>query len=435
MAGAANLPAALVAVGASHRSAPAALRDRLFVADADAPAFLRRLRELGLDEALVLSTCDRVEIVAVAGGETAVQAMGAALAERGALDPGALAPQLEVRAGVDALRHVFEVAAALDSQIVGEPQVLGQLKAAHRLADAAGALGPGLEGVLQAAYAAAKRVRSETAIGERPVSMAAAACQLARDIHGDLSGATAFLLGDGEMGELIAGQLHAAGLRRLLVAAPVAARAAALAERLDCHTVPWPELEARLADAEIVVAGLGGRSYVISAEMLGEALRRRRRRPMFLVDAAVPGDIDPAVDALDGAFRYDLDALERVALDGRDRRAEAAAQAAAIVEAAVAAFVRGRSERAAVPTIAALRAHFERIRREVLDEDAAAPADELTRRLVNRLLHDPSEALRDVAAGAETAAERERAERLVRRLFRLDGDDLDRDDFDRDDRD
>lgn len=426
MAGAADLPADLVAVGASHRSAPAALRDRLFVADADAAAFLRGLRTAGFDEALVLSTCDRVEVVAIAGG-AAAETVGAALAGRAALDPDALAPQLETHAGIDALRHVFEVAAALDSQIVGEPQVLGQLKAAHRLAAAAGALGPRLESVLQAAYAVAKRVRSETAIGERPVSMAAAACQLARDIHGDLSQATALLLGDGEMGELIAGQLHAVGLRRLLVAAPVAARAAALAERLDCHTVPWPELAARLTDAEIVVAGLGGRSYVISAEMLGEALRRRRRRPMFLVDAAVPGDIDPAIDALDEAFRYDLDALERVALDGRDRRAEAAAEAAALVEAAVAAFVRGRSERAAVPTITALRAHFERIRREVLDEGASAPADELTRRLVNRLLHDPSEALRDVAAGAETAAERERAERLVRRLFGLDRDDWDRD--------
>jgi glutamyl-tRNA reductase len=430
MAGAADLPAALVVVGASHRSAPAALRDRLFVADADAPAFLRRLREAGLGEALVLSTCDRVEVVALAGDAAAAETIGAALAERAALDPGALAPQLETRAGVDALRHVFEVAAALDSQIVGEPQVLGQLKAAHRLAGAAGALGPGLDGVLQAAYAAAKRVRSETAIGERPVSMAAAACQLARDIHGDLAQATALLLGDNEMGELIASQLHGAGLRRLLVAAPVEARAAALAERLDCHIVPWPELAVRLADAEIVVAGLGGRSYVISAELLGEALRRRRRRPMFLVDAAVPGDVDPAVDALDEAFRYDLDALERVALEGRDRRAEAAAQAAAIVEAAVGSFVRGRTERAAVPTIAALRAHFERVRREVLATGAAEPADELTRRLVNRLLHDPSEALREVAAGAETAAERKRAERLVRRLFALDGDDLDKDDKD-----
>ncbi|MGE5147389.1 MAG: glutamyl-tRNA reductase [Candidatus Eiseniibacteriota bacterium] len=424
MAGAADLPAALVVVGASHRSAPAALRDRLFVADADAPAFLRGLVGAGMNEALILSTCDRVEVHAI-GGDTAAAAtaIGAALAERAALDPGALAPHLYRHEGAAAVRHVFDVAAALDSQIVGEPQVLGQLKAAHRLAAAAGAFGPGLEAVLQAAYGAAKRVRSETAIGERPVSIAAAACQLARDIHGDLSRATALLLGDGEMGELIAAQLHGAGLRRLLVAAPVDARAAALAERLDCHVVPWAELPARLADAEIVVAGLGGRSYVISAELLGDALKRRRHRPMFLVDAAVPGDVDPAIDALDEAFRYDLDALERVALDGRDRRVEAAAQAKAIVEAAVAAFVRSRTEREAAPTIAALRAHFERLRREVLEAGGDAPAEELTRRLVNRLLHDPSEALRDVAAGADESIDRQRAEQLVRRLFKLDADD------------
>jgi glutamyl-tRNA reductase len=424
MAGATVLPAALIVVGASHSSAPAALRDRLFVPDADAPAFLRGLRAQGLDEALVLSTCDRVEVHAIhRDAARAAAAIGAALAERGAVDKGALAPQLYVREGDAALRHVFAVASALDSQIVGEPQVLGQLKSAHRLAGAAGALGPALETVLQAAYAAAKRVRNETAIGERPVSMAAAACQVARDIHGDLAGATALLLGDGEMGELIAGQLLGSGLRRLLATAPVAARAAALAERLDCHTVPWADLKARLADAEIVVAGLGGRSYVITADMLGEALRRRRRRPVFLVDAAVPGDVDPAVDALDEAFRYDLDALERVALDGRDRRGQAAAEAAAIVEAAVASFVRSCAERAAVPTIAALRAHFEQVRREVLEAGGTESAEELTRRLVNRLLHDPSEALRDVAAGAEGGDERQRAETLVRRLFRLDADD------------
>jgi glutamyl-tRNA reductase len=428
VAGAPDLPAALVVIGASHRSAPAALRDRLFIADADAPAFLRGLLDAGLEEALVLSTCDRVEVHAIGDAGAVAAAIGAALAGRAALDPGALAPQLYAKSGTEALRHVFDVAAALDSQIVGEPQVLGQVKAAHRLAAAAGALGPGLETVLQAAYGAAKRVRSDTAIGERPVSMAAAACQLARDIHGDLAGATALLLGDGEMGELIAGQLGGAGLRRLLVAAPVDARAAALAERLDCHVVSWAELGRHLAEAEIVVAGLGGRSYVIAAELLGEALKRRRHRPMFLVDAAVPGDIDPAVDALDGAFRYDLDALERVALDGRDRRVEAAAEASAIVEAEVASFVRSRSEREAAPTIAALRAHFERVRREVLEAGGAEPAEELTRRLINRLLHDPSEALRDVAAdagaaGAGAAVDREQAERLVRRLFRLERDD------------
>ena len=156
MAGATALPAALIVVGASHRSAPAALRDRLFVPDADAPGFLRGLRARGLDEALVLSTCDRVEIHAVQDdAAAAVAGIRAALAERGALDPGALAPQLYVREGGDALRHVFAVAAALDSQIVGEPQVLGQLKAAHRLAGAAGTLGPALETVLQAAYGAA----------------------------------------------------------------------------------------------------------------------------------------------------------------------------------------------------------------------------------------------------------------------------------------
>jgi glutamyl-tRNA reductase len=422
VAGAANLPAALIVVGASHRSAPAALRDRLFVPEAEAPLFLRALRAQGLDEALVLSTCDRVEVLAIHGDAArAAAVIGDALARRGAVDPGALAPQLYVHQGEAALRHIFTVAAALDSQIVGEPQVLGQLKVAHRLAAAAGGVGSGLEIALQAAYATAKRVRSETAIGERPVSMAAAACQVARDIHGDLGAATALLLGDGEMGELIAGQLSAAGLSRLLATAPVEARAAALAERLDCHTVPWPELAARLADADIVVAGLGGRGYVITADILGEALRRRRRRPVFLVDAAVPGDIDPAVDALDEAFRYDLDALERVALDGRNRRGRAAAEAAAIVESAVGAFVRSRSERAAAPTIAALRAHFERIRREVLAAGGADSADDLTRRLVNRLLHDPSEVLRCAAADGED--ERRRAETVVRRLFRLDADD------------
>lgn len=414
-----SLPDSLIVVGINHRTSTVSLRDRLFVNDAATPEFLARLRESGIAQALVLSTCDRVEVQAVHDSlATAVTAVTGALAAAARRDLAEIAEQFYRLDGEAALTHIFAVAAALDSQVIGEPQILGQIKASHRLARDLGGTGPELDSVLHAAFAAAKRVRRETAIAEGPVSIAAAAGQLARDVHGDLARATAMVLAGGaEMGEMIVEHLLSLGLGRVLVTAPAARRAEALARRFDCHLVPFDGFAAALVEADIVIASVGTRRYLIDGEMMASALRRRRGRPIFLVDAAIPGDVAPEVNRMEEVFLYDLGELEQVALDGRATREAAAAAAWEIVGAEVAAFLRGRAERRAAPAVTQLRDHVEALRRRVLSE-AGGDAERATHLLARRLLHMPSAVLREIAAEAP-ADEREVAERLVRRLFGL----------------
>ena len=413
-----------VIVGANHKSSGLMLRDRLFIEDGATPEFLDRLRQAGLTQALVLSTCDRVEVQAIdPGAGEAPGLITGALANHAGMAAGELDGQLYTLWDDAAVRHVFTVAASLDSQIVGEPQVLGQIKASHRLARDAGMSGSALEAILQAAYGAAKRVRNETTIGERPVSIAAAAVQIAREVHGDLDRCTGLLIGAGDMGEMVARDLLSAGLAHLTVTHPSERRAEAVARALDAHVAAYDTLAVLLAEADIVLAAVGQRRHVLSAAMVTAALGKRRHKPQFIIDAAIPGDVEPAVNRIDEAFLYDLGDLEGVAMGGRaDREAEARA-AWRIIDAEVEDFLRGRAERGAVPALNRLRAHFEETRAEVL-ATAGQDADKATRLLVNRLLHAPSLVLRDQAAGSgggQEAAEWRTMERMVRRLFRLDG--------------
>jgi glutamyl-tRNA reductase len=421
MAGGALAPAEYVAVGANHRSSTVTLRDLIFVEDASAPALLRRLGEHGVAQALVLSTCDRVEVQGLASDrETARRAVAAALAERAGLDPAALETQLYCHAGAAALRHIFGVAASLDSAVVGEPQVLGQMKAAHRLAREAGTIGSELEAVLQAAYGAAKRVRTETMIAQGPVSIVATAIELAREVHGDLDRLTALLVGGGDMGQFLVEEFKRAGLTRLIVTAPSFARAEILARNLEGHFTDFATFAGALANVDVVITNAGLGRYVVTGEMMEQVLRRRRRHPVYLIDLGVPSDVEPAVNRVDDAYLYDLADLERLALAGRVNRESAAAAAWRIVDEELATYERGRAERAAVPTLVALRRHFESVREEVLAQGGSAGAGEATRLLVNRLLHDPSEVLRALAADLGEGSDRALAEHLLRRIFRLD---------------
>ncbi len=402
-------------VGANHRSSSAATREALFLAESAVPGFLDRLRGAGLDQAVVMSTCDRVEVQAAhADPDAAARVVTALLAEKGGMDPAALAPELYVLADAEAVRHLFRVAAALDSQVVGETNVAGQMKDAHRMAAERGMTGSELESVLQAAYAASKRVRSETAIGEGAVSTAAAAVEIAREVHGDLARCAALLIGGGEMGALIADRLRASGLGRLTVTARSAARAEMLARQWSCHHAPFAGLDAALAEADIVVAAQAAGGTVVRADAIRAALARRRQRPVYLIDAAVPADIDPAAGRLDGAFLYHVDDLEDLALRGLAGRDRAAEEAREIVEREVEAFLGDRAGRAAAPLVAALRAHFAAARDAALAE-ARGDAERATRLMMNRLLHEPSSALRRIA-GAGAGPE---AEALVRALFGL----------------
>ncbi len=423
-----------VLIGANHRSSPLALRDRLFVEDAQLPAFFALLRQGGIGQAVVLSTCDRVEVLAADGNPEGTGAgIVAALARHAEMAETELAGHLYRLYDDDAVRHAVAVTAALDSQILGEPQVPGQVKASHRLARDAGMTGAEIEALLQAAYGAAKRVRSETAIGERPVSMAAAAVQVARELHGDLNRCRALLIGAGDMGAMIAGQLLDGGLADLTVTHPRESRAETVARTLASHTAAFENLADAVVGCDVVISALGTRRRVLAADFVQSALLRRRRRPIFIVDAGVPGDVDPAVNRLDGAFLYDMDDLERVALAGRASRIAEVDVARRIVEEEVTLFLRSRAERAAVPILSRLRAHFEDTRGQVL-AISSNDADKATRLLINRLLHGPSEALRDLAATEAAGEPRESqrdalswdvAERMLRRLFRLDDKDGD----------
>lgn len=412
-----------VVIGFGHRLTSAALRDRLFIEDAQIGGVLADMRSAGLTQAIVLSTCDRVEVQGAAADPPAfAQSVLRLFAARSGLAAEALGRQAHLLVGGDATRHIFAVAAALDSQVVGEPQVLGQVKEAHRRSRDAGLVGPELDVVLQAAYGAAKRVRSETALGERPVTLASAALQVARDIHGELAACAALLIGAGDMGELLIEHFRGAGLKRLAVTGPSAPRSEALARQFECHVAAFEPLLPALASADIVVTAAGTGRFSIGAEMVQEALRRRRRRAMLLVDLGVPADIDPAVEPLDGAFRYDLDDLERVAMSGRASRETAAAEAWAILDGELAAFTRERAGRTAAPAITALRRHFEAHRARVLIE-SGGDAVRATELLINRLLHEPSEALRRLAAeAAADPAARRAAERLVYELFGMETD-------------
>ncbi|MHA1536208.1 MAG: glutamyl-tRNA reductase [Alphaproteobacteria bacterium] len=413
MAGRGNGPAQLLVVGANHRSSSVMLRDEIFVDDREMPKLLAALNKIGVHQALVLSTCDRVEVqAAVADTDGSAREIAGLLAARAETEePQAGAPFYSHR-GDAAARQIFAVATSLDSQIIGEPQVLGQVKASHRLSKAAGMIGPELEAVLQAAYGVAKQVRQQTSIGEGPVSMAASAVQIARDIHGDLANSSCILIGDGEMGEMIAGQLRRAGLGQLMASAATPARAEAMVRRLDCHKVAYDAFAAALPECDIVVVSLGAREYALTAEMIEAALKARRRQPIFIVDGGVPGDVEPAVERLEEAFVFGLDDLERVAFEGRVSREAAAQEAWAILDRGLEDFLRGRAERRAVPAIAELRKHFESVRREVLESKAGLGDEEISRRLIQRLLHEPSQALRAAAATGER-----RTQAAARRLF------------------
>ncbi len=406
-------------IGATRRSSTLALRDRLFIDEAAAPDFYRRLTESGVTQAIMLSTCDRVEVQGMAEApDAATDAVRVVLAARAGEEQAELAAQLETLTGDEAVRRIFAVAASLESQVIGESQVLGQVKEGHRLATRHGMVGPALESLMQAAYAAAKRVRSETEIAERSVTLASGAVQIARDLHGDLSGSTGLILGLGDMGDLIGGQLRLAGLAGTILTGP-SRRTEAEARRMGCNFVPFEDLEDALADADIVVTAAGTGRFLITVEAMEQALRRRKRRPVLILDGGVPADVEPAVHDLDGAFVYTLDDLEQVAREGRANREAAAAEAWKIVEAETDGWRRSRAERDAVPTLVSLRNRFEAMRDEILAADPNADAAEATRRLVNRLLHRPSEALRELAAESGDEAEKQAVARMVARLFGL----------------
>lgn len=346
--------------------------------------------------AVVLSTCDRFEVVALARDDAAATAAAirARIEQAAKMSPAEAETAIATRFGADALAHLFAVTASLDSEVIGEPEISGQVKAAWRRAAEAGTASPELGRLFEAAFAAAKRVRNETAIGERAVSIAAAAVQMSREVLGHFGKAQGLLIGSGEIGALVAERLLAQGLGALTIADTVPARSRALATRLGARADDMEHALDGLDKADIVLAALGGANPRVTARAVARALKARRYRPIILIDAGVPPDIEPAVGELDDAFLFTLGDLEHIALDGLQRRAHEAMAAQLIVEEEVAAFVQAEQYRKAAPVLAALRAHFEAARNRILAENPSADAADATRLLISRLLHGPMTAIR-----------------------------------------
>ena len=418
MAGSSVTSRTPLVVGVNHRTGSLSLRDRLFVEDAAVPDFLDRLRECGIDQAVVLSTCDRVEVIAAStDAERDCGAIGDAMRRHGDVAAEELDGAMLRLSGPEAVRHLFRVAASLDSVIVGEPQVLGQVKACHRLARDRGMVADDLERLMQSAYSAAKRVRTETAVGERPVSIAAVAVGIAREVHGRLEDVSALVLGVGDMGEVIAGELQRAGLGNLALC-DYGRPSRDVVERLGAYRVDEAGLPAALAESDIVITAVGGRRLVLTGDMVRLALQSRRSRPQFIVDASLPRDVETAVDRLDDAFLYDLADLERLAMEGQASRSFEAENAERIVIAEVDGYLKGRIDRTAAPALNVLRRHVMALRDSALEE-ARGDAEKATHLLMQRLLHTPSERLRAMAQSGE---DMERVERMIRDLFDISDD-------------
>lgn len=412
----------LVVAGFNHHTASQGLRDQLFIPEDAIPAFYGRLNAAGFGDLVVLSTCDRVEIVVLDADPASVEhRLKAVFAATTGMDAAELNEGAFSLSGPHALSHLFAISASLESQVVGEPEVLGQVKEAQRQADGAGYLGSGLKRIFERSYVVAKQVRTETTIGESAFSLAAAACQAARDVVGHYEDAHALLIGAGDINVPVVEKLRLQGLRHITVVDVFASRADALSRRLGAHVLGMDGIADVLAETDIVLAGLGSAQPIIMASSVLGALKKRRFKPMFFLDAAVPKDVDSAVGKLDGAYLFTLDDLERIALKGQEQRTRAAIEARLIVDDAVENFMQAEAVRMAAPLVVALRGHFEAMRAEILAENPGVTAQEATQLLINRLLHGPYRALRKMGGSIDDGESLPEAE-LLSRLFGLEKD-------------
>jgi len=396
-------------LGMNHRTAPVALRERLALPETAVEKISRELVGLqGVQEALFLSTCNRVELYIATEAEPACRdALVEWMARAGGLTRQEVEPCLYDYRGADAVRHVFRVASSLDSMLVGEPQILGQVKDAFALAQSAESIGPLLYALLTQAILVAKRVRTETEIAKHAVSVSYAAVELARKIFGGLGGRVVFLIGAGKMGELAAKHLAAQGASRLLVANRTEDKARALADLLRAEVVPFDRLDEGLVQADVVLSSTGAPEPVIRRSQLELLLSSRRHRPLFLVDIAVPRDIEATVNDLPNVYLYDIDDLKQVVEANLRERQREALRAEGLIEREVERFLAWLRDQTVVPIIVSLRARLETIRqREVakalsrLGEttpEARQAIEMMSAAIVNKILHLPIVKLREAS--------------------------------------
>jgi glutamyl-tRNA reductase len=397
----------LLCIGLSHKTAPVRLRERLALPEERQAELLKSLAEV--PETMVISTCNRVELYAAASEAASRDQIVNALVGLGGSE--ALQHVYEHK-GDAALSHLFRVASSLDSMVVGEPQILGQVKDALELAQKAGTAKGELVRACSAAFASAKRVRSETGVGKNATSMASAAVQLATKIFGGLAQKAVLLVGAGEMAELTARHLRSAGVVEMAVTNRTQTRAEELAKAVGASVRPFGDFSAGLVWADLVVCSIATLQPVFTAELVAGSLKARKHRPLFLVDLAVPRDVAPEVSELPGVYAYDVDDIQKVVAENAAARAAEAARAEVIVAEEVSRFVRARAARDGVPVLARLRQQAERIARaeaertlghlgEALDEKQKKSIEAMAMAIVNKLLHQPTAKLRALAEEEE----------------------------------
>ncbi|MFL6674447.1 MAG: glutamyl-tRNA reductase [Massilia sp.] len=419
----------LLAVGLNHTTAPVSLREQLALAPdqlgqavQSARAWFARYNERGSDEAALLSTCNRTEMYAASGAPNPLDASAHFLAHYHALNYAELRPHLYMLPQDDAVRHAFRVASGLDSMVLGEPQILGQMKDAVRTAEEAGGLGTYLHQLFQRSFAVAKEVRSTTAIGAHSVSMAAAAVRLSHRIFDRIADQNVLFIGAGEMIELCATHFGAQNPKSVTIANRTMERGETLAARFNGKAIRLADLPDRLAQFDIVISCTASTLPLLGLGLVERAIKARRHRPMFMVDLAVPRDIEPEVARLDDVFLYTVDDLAQVVQTGMESRQAAVAQAEAIIEHRVQSFMHWVDDRAVVPVIRDLHESGETLRLAELDrarkmlsrgEDVEVVLDALSKGLTAKFLHGPQQALHR-ADGDERA----RLAALLPQLFR-----------------
>ena len=417
----------LALIGVSHKTAPVEVRERLaFPSDKIRSALASLLEKTHAAEAMIISTCNRVEIVARGPDAKVVRDF---ICEYHKIPADSIAEHLYTYQNAEAIRHLFRVTSSLDSMMLGEPQILGQVKEAWRLAAEAGTIGSALSPLLDRAFAVAKRVRSETGISQSAVSISFAAVELARKIFGDLTGKTVMIIGASKMGELAAKHLRRNGVASVLVTNRTFERAVELAKIFEGAAIPFEHFSDHIVHADIVITSTGAPHFVITKPLAEQVIRNRRNKPVFFIDIAVPRDVDPAVNDLDNVFVYDIDDLQQVIDANMKERMKEASRAEEIVDREVRAFYTRMQSRDVAPTIVQLRDTVEKVRREEIErhrrllrdlpaaqqEAALAALDQVTQSLMNKILHHPISQMKEMAGDPEGADFIE----TVRKIFNI----------------
>jgi glutamyl-tRNA reductase len=430
----------LLLVGISHRSAPVELRERVDFSARGVAAALRALAARGSTrESVIVSTCNRSEIYAACDDPQATRGdLERFIGEFNEVAGTDVAAHLYELVDLEAARHLFRVAAGLDSLVVGEPQILGQVKDAHAAAADAQTVGPVLNRVFHSSFGVGKRVRTETGLGAGAVSVSYAAVALARKIFGDLAGMSVVVVGAGEMGKLTALHMKAQGVHHVTIVSRTMAHAAKTADAIGgASAAPWEEMEAVVSACDIVITATGAATPILTRARVEAIMRPRRNRPLFIIDIALPRDVEAAAGELEQVFLYNIDDLQATVRENLARRASEVSRAEAIVTDEVQKFAAWLRARGAIPTVVALRQRFEAIRRTELERldykmaalppDARARVDEITHLIVEKLLLTPTEQLKTLT-DAETVGAYSEA---LTRLFALGDEERERERADR----